>query len=123
MNLVKQMVNDNQLDSLLKEMAADAAKSSAPQLPSAQQIWFRAEIQRKLRRRERIERPLVVMRGIAVAICLAAALLFAGELRPATGGSSVLSWLAIVVGFSAVAAIAAFLLAIWPAAKSKLQRR
>ena len=118
---MKHMVNDNQLDSLLKEIGADAAKASAAQLPAAGQIWFRAEIQRRLRRRERIERPLVVMRGIAVAICLAAALVFGVELRTAAGNSFSLPLLVIV--FAAIAAIAAFLLAIWPAAKSKLQRR
>ena len=118
---MKHMVNDNQLDSLLKKMGADAAKAGAPQLPGAAQIWFRAEIQRKLRRRERIERPLVVMRGIAVAICLAVALLFGGELRAAAGNSFALPLLVVVL--AVIAAIAAFLLAIWPAAKSKLQRR
>ena len=61
-------MNDAQLDSILKQMAA----ADEPQLPGPRQIWFRAEIQRKARQRERIERPLLVMRGIAAAVCLAA---------------------------------------------------
>src|SRR5579859_923852 len=60
-------MNDAQLDSILNQMAA----AHEPQLPSSGQIWFRAEIQRKARQRQRIERPLLVMRGIAAAVCLA----------------------------------------------------
>lgn len=105
-------MNENQLDALLKEIGAEATKTSESQLPSAGQIWFRAQIVRKMRQRERIERPLLVMRGIAVAVCLAAALLFSAEM------GTVLPLVA-----TAIASVAVFALAIWPAAKSKLQRR
>ena len=116
-------MNDTQLDAMLKEMGAEAVKTSESQVPSAGQVWFRAQIVRKMRRRERIERPLLVMRGIAVAICLAAALLFAfwdASEKNAAAGSS---YLLPVVAVTAIAAIVAFLLVIWPAAKSNLQRR
>lgn len=115
-NLVREMMNDNQLDALLTEMGAQAEKTSESQLPSAGQIWFRAQIQRKLRRRERIERPLVVMRAIAVAICLAAALAFAGEMGGLASRSYALPLLALTAG----ALITGFLLAIWPATKTRL---
>jgi hypothetical protein len=78
-------MNDAQLDDVLKQMAA----ANNPQLPSAGQIWFRAEIQRKIRQRQRIERPLLVMRGIAAAVCLVIVAVLAfwnlSELRQALG--------------------------------------
>jgi hypothetical protein len=54
-------MNDSDLDAILKQMA----REHRPQLPSPGLIWFRAQIVRKARRKERIERPLVVMRGLA----------------------------------------------------------
>ncbi len=105
-------MNDHQLDAILKGMA----EQGEPRLPSAGQIWFRALILRKMRRRERIERPLVVMRATAVAICLVGALALAGEMGGLAGRSYALPLLALTAGVL----IAAFLLAIWPAAKSKV---
>jgi hypothetical protein len=64
------MKNEINLDSLLKEMVAHYQ----PQLPCASSIWWRAQIARKLREKERIERPLQVMRvttTIACAVILA----------------------------------------------------
>jgi hypothetical protein len=55
------MRNDFDLDAILKQMATE----HRPQLPSPGLIWFRAQIVRKTRQKERIERPLVVMRGLA----------------------------------------------------------
>lgn len=55
------MKNEINLDALLKEMVANYR----PQLPSASLIWWRAQIARKVREKERIERPLRVMRVIA----------------------------------------------------------
>lgn len=54
-------MNDSDLDAILKQMATE----HRPQLPSPGLIWFRAQIVRKARQKERIERPLVVMRGLA----------------------------------------------------------
>lgn len=54
-------MNDSDLDAILKQMAAE----QRPQLPSPSLIWFRAQLVRKARQKERIERPLVVMRGLA----------------------------------------------------------
>lgn len=51
------MSNDVQLDSLLKKMAQE----HQPGLPSPDVIWWRAQIQKKLAEKERIERPMVVM--------------------------------------------------------------
>lgn len=112
------MMNDHQLDAQLKEMGAEAAKASESQLPRAGQIWFRAQLVRKMRRREHIERPLLVMSGIAVAICLAAALPFAAEMRTVWSGAYVLPLLAA----TAIAAVATLAWAVWPTAKSNLQR-
>ncbi|MGC2769313.1 MAG: hypothetical protein WB607_27690 [Candidatus Acidiferrum sp.] len=59
------MKNEINLDSLLKEMVGHYQ----PQLPSASLIWWRAQIARKLREKERIERPLQVMRVTAAIAC------------------------------------------------------
>jgi hypothetical protein len=59
------MKNEINLDALLKEMVAHYQ----PQLPSASLIWWRAQIARKLREKERIERPLQVMRVTAAIAC------------------------------------------------------
>jgi hypothetical protein len=59
------MKNEINLNALLKEMVAN----HQPQLPSASLIWWRAQIDRKLREKERIERPLQVMRLTAAIVC------------------------------------------------------
>ena len=53
-------MNDSDLDAILKQMATEHRL----QLPSPGLIWFRAQIVRKAWQKERIERPLVVMRGL-----------------------------------------------------------
>lgn len=99
-------MNDTQLDAILKQMASE----NAPQLPSVGQIWFRAEIQRKARQRERIERPLLVMRGIAIAVCLASLVALGlwnlAELRQTLSG-----WYMFPLALSAVAVLASGVLA------------
>ena len=64
------MNNDLQLDSLIKNMASE----HKPELPSPGLIWWRAQIQKKLAEKERIERPIAIMRMLAVAACLVIAL-------------------------------------------------
>jgi hypothetical protein len=58
-------MDDRALDELLKGMAAE----HQAQLPSAGLLWWRGQLQRKQREKERIERPLVVMRQLAAATC------------------------------------------------------
>ncbi len=58
-------MDDRALDELLKEMAAE----HQAQLPSAGLLWWRGQLQRKQREKERIEHPLVVMRQLAAATC------------------------------------------------------
>ncbi len=57
-------MNDSDLDAILKQMATE----HRPQLPSPGLIWFRAQLVRKTQRKERIERPLVVMRVLTALI-------------------------------------------------------
>ncbi len=61
------MNSDSQLDVLIKNMA----RQHQADLPSPGLIWWRAQIQKKLAERERIERPMVIMRGVAFAVCMA----------------------------------------------------
>ncbi|HKD82234.1 MAG TPA: hypothetical protein VKH81_21255 [Candidatus Angelobacter sp.] len=60
------MTNDHDLDLLIKNMAAD----HQPELPSPGLIWWRAQILKKQAEKERIERPVMIMRMIAAAMCL-----------------------------------------------------
>ncbi len=61
------MNNDFEFDSLIKKMAAD----HKPELPSPGVIWWRAQILKKQAEKERIERPLTIMRALAALLCLA----------------------------------------------------
>lgn len=61
------MNNDFELDSLIKKMAAD----HKPELPSPGVIWWRAQILKKQAEKERIERPLTIMRALAALLCFA----------------------------------------------------
>jgi len=56
------MNNDFEFDSLIKKMAAD----HQPELPSPGVIWWRAQILKKQAEKERIERPVTIMRMAAV---------------------------------------------------------
>jgi hypothetical protein len=58
---MKPMKNDSTLDQLLKEMAAN----HRPQLLSPGLLWWRAQLRRKQREKESIERPLIVMQQLA----------------------------------------------------------
>jgi hypothetical protein len=52
------MKNNIDLDAILQQMAAEHRL----QLPDRGVIWFRAQILRKTRQKERIERPMEIMR-------------------------------------------------------------
>lgn len=61
------MNSDFEFDSLIKKMAAD----HQPELPSPGVIWWRAQILKKQAEKERIERPLTIMRSLAAVVCVA----------------------------------------------------
>src|SRR5437660_7136933 len=70
-------MNDQfQLDSLIKKMAQD----HRPELPSPDLIWWRAQILKKQACKDRVERPLVIMRMLAVMVCLAIFLGLGGKI-------------------------------------------
>jgi fatty acid desaturase len=78
---------DQQLDLLIKDMA----RQHQAELPSPGLVWWRAQIQKKLAEKERIERPMVIMRLLVWFLCLVAvgALVTWNwqEIAPATAGS------------------------------------
>jgi len=94
------MNNEPQLDSLLKQMAA----SHRPELPSPDLIWWRAQILRKQEQSKRIERPLIMMRQVAIVACLVVclALLAASWQMLANTG-----WMLLPLGIAAGAALLA----------------
>jgi hypothetical protein len=59
------MKDDRELDELLKGMAAEHQVL----LPTPGLIWWRAQILKKQREQERIERPLIVMRQLTAVLC------------------------------------------------------
>ena len=61
------MNNDFEFDLLIKKMAAE----HQPELPSPGVVWWRAQILKKQADQKRIERPVRIMRALAVMICLA----------------------------------------------------
>jgi len=64
------MTSEPQLDSLLKQMA----DGHRPALPSPDVIWWRARILRKQERKQRIEQPIRIVRGLAIVVCVAVCL-------------------------------------------------
>ena len=60
--------NDLEFDSLIKKMAA----GHQPELPSSDVIWWRAQILKKQAEKQRIERPVTIMRIAAAALSLLA---------------------------------------------------
>ena len=60
--------NNLEFDSLIKQMAAE----HQPELPSPDAIWWRAQILKKQAEKQRIERPVTIMRMAATALFLLA---------------------------------------------------
>jgi hypothetical protein len=58
--------NDLQLDSLIKKMAAE----HRPELPSPDAIWWRAQILKRQAEKQRIERPVAIMRIVSTVLFL-----------------------------------------------------
>ena len=111
------MTDKLNLDSLLKQMADDHRAA----LPSPGLIWWRAQILRKQREKERIERPMIIMQRLAAVVCAAVSLvLLAGNwglLHTAVADTD--HWL-LAVGILAVVASAVSMVALlWsPASKA-----
>lgn len=75
--------NDLEFDLLIKKMAA----GHQPELPSPDVIWWRAQILKKQAEKQRIERPVTIMRIAATALFLLVAVWLltseAGSMRDA----------------------------------------
>lgn len=65
------------LDSFVRQMAAAEIDAT---IPAASTIWWRAELRRRLALEERAMRPVRTAEGLACALCMAAAVLLAGQL-------------------------------------------
>jgi hypothetical protein len=93
------MNDDSQLDLLLKK----TAEEHHPQLPSPSLIWWRAQILRKQEEQARVERPVIIMRMVAMVACvvLIAALVIANRDMFSTLGAN---WLLLPLGGLVLAA-------------------
>src|SRR5689334_15949435 len=56
------------LDQLIKQMA----DGHQAELPAPSLVWWRAQVLKKQEEKERVERPLAIMRMVAVGICVVA---------------------------------------------------
>jgi hypothetical protein len=91
--------NEHQLDSLLKQMAV----AHRPELPSPDLIWWRAQILRKQEQKRRIERPIMVMRLVAIVACLAISLgLFAANQQMFQEALANVGWILLPLGIAAL---------------------
>jgi hypothetical protein len=91
-------------DLVLKQMAEE----HRPQIPSPGLIWFRAQVARRLRQKERIEQPVVIMFGLLGLACAMFLVNFvAGNWRPIQDALNQESWFllaAVIVTITALAA-------------------
>jgi hypothetical protein len=96
------MSSEFELDSLMKKMA----DGHQPDLPSPGLIWWRAQILRKQQEKDRVERPLVIMRLVAAAACLVAFLVLLagnwGQFQAVMGHNN---WLLMPLGITVLAII------------------
>lgn len=106
------MNNQFDLDAVLKQMADD----HRPELPSPGLIWWRAQILKKQKDKELIERPMVIMRGVAAATCVVALVVLLisswGQLQGATFGAMRLLMSLLTIALS-VCVVSAFLMSRW----------
>jgi len=111
------MSDDSRLDFLLKQMAED----HRPELPSPGLVWWRAQILRKQQEKDRIERPMIIMRWLAAGVCAVAVLvLFAGNRGLLhTEIADTHRWFLAVVVLAVVASVVSMVALLWsPAQKA-----
>jgi hypothetical protein len=110
------MTDQFELDALLKQMAEE----HQPQLPAPGLIWWRAQILKKQSEKELVERPLIIMRGLAVITCLIALVVLLvgnwGQLEAATGAMHFL--MPLLVALVAASLVSALLMLRWPKSSS-----
>lgn len=100
------MNNDLDLDLLIKKMASE----HQPELPSPGLVWWRAQVLKKQAQKERIERPVTIMRLIVTVVCLIVVAGLWASQGPAIG-ESLLALLPILLG--GVLLTAAILAVMW----------
>ena len=91
------MNNDLEFDSLIKKMAA----GHQPELPSPDAIWWRAQILKKQAEKQRIERPVAVMRTAVAAffplVLVGLLINEAGSMRDAWGRLGVFPFMPLLL--------------------------
>jgi hypothetical protein len=105
------MNHEFELDSLIKKMAED----HPAELPSPGLIWWRAQIVKRQEEKKRIERPVMIMRLVASAVCLAiflAAIVASRNHLAALIGQD--NWWLMPLGMLTMATVVAFAFALLP---------
>jgi len=104
------MNSDFEFDSLIKKMAAE----HQPELPSPSLVWWRAQILKKQAEKERIERPVTIMRILAsvIGLCVVLGLLVQADgVRGVFSRVGVLSFAPLLIGGTVVGI--AFIALMW----------
>jgi len=113
------MSNEFEFDSLIKKMADE----HQPQLPTAAQIWWRAQIRKKQEARARVERPMQMMRTVAIVICGAViTALLASQGRSLSGLLESRGLMALFAISAAVVFLLSFAVLLWPAPRERQSR-
>ena len=110
------MNSEPEFDARMKRMAEE----HQPALPSANLIWWRAQVLKKYEQKRRIERPFVIMRLVAALACLevfAAVWATYGQHVAALGGR--VSWLLLPLGVVVLTASLVSVLLLWSAATGR----
>lgn len=99
------MNNDLEFDLLIKKMAAE----HQPELPCPDAIWWRAQILKKQAEKQRIERPVTIMRIAATALFLLVVVWLwtseAGSMRDAWGRLSALPFAPLLLAGALIGAV------------------
>src|SRR5215467_2296034 len=98
--------NDLEFDSLIKRMAAE----HRPELPSPDVIWWRAQLLKKQAEKQRIERPVTIMR-IAAATLLLLVMVWlwtieAGSMRDAWGRLGAFAFVPLLLAVAVIGLVA-----------------
>jgi len=101
----------NEKDLQLNAMIQDMAQRHQPELPSPGVIWWRAQIQKKFAEKDRIERPMAIMRLLAGTVELVIAAYLVLNYRAQLVGSTGFSGILFLLCLLALGSLIMFLLA------------
>lgn len=104
-------LNNDEKDLQINAIIQQMAQQHQPELPSPGVIWWRAQIQKKFAEKERIERPMAIMRLLAGTVGLVIAAYLILNYRVQLAGSTAFSGILFPLCLLALGSLIMFLLA------------